>query len=960
METNNNTVEENPPPKSSAPLIPISSICIELPPAPVVVRQPGNCHDNFCLREYVLEKRSTNPSGSGLFSPDDPIGSMEQLPPMEVPRFRFWRCTDCVSEFESTTAKVLQETQEGAATLNTEGIQAVNANVCLNANTVEGSLSLARMDEMGAVDDKNETNEPVEDAAETNINGVAVETREDTPSGHVNVPAQEVTADANISAPSELHESADQNARDTRNTAPADPESEQCRDHENATGMPRKKVRKVRLLTDLLGEKSSSRCGAREAVPLEPSRPENTGSEGQINPSKDIHSSVRSPLRKTKPVGEEDERNDPTNVAVNTKASRRDTGKAIMMVEARDSEEEVNACGGEGLFIGTKSERLRHRRSSTTPALGRQNSKQPQVLDCGTIPSLTRRVQAPSEAGNFGNLQSAEQREHGHIDLASGGLNPLLSLNNAAEGLDLSLDIFAKKAINQSSEGVRKAGMLFGKPLTPNQSDGYQRRSPQFDLNERASHKEMDFLQLGFNGKSSGVPGNLKESDHKADDIPMDIVELLAKQQYERRNGDAGASSGPSGAHVTSNTARGFLEVGEIRTVGQFVKEFPNFPSFRGVNSRSGISTASNYIGSAKGNSTNFSHMGRNNFKLFQGGENQLNSIFTAFAHNQHKQYGGVQVPATTSVRPDLPCSEPVDPLLLSGPTKLSFELGVQQKLPGEQHKGKTISDIKADELKRTEEARLMLSKPGDTIVSSKERGPLDAYANDSIPAMQLLSLMDGRPSGATFHLGSSKIVDKPFAPCSYHPRFSTNERQDFLNRSFLSSPSHPKETSGLRISYSDIYQRSRPLPAVLPGQISFKTPEQEKPREKSKKSGSGTGFGPSSSRGKDKQTATLHASDSIVHPQKHHRLEGPRRFNLEASGITGGVGRANGVSSEGECGWNRNPADFSLPVAGNEYTICARDLKFRKRNASREKRSSVKANGAKRQRKAKSGTEPQ
>lgn len=32
-------------------------------------------------------------------------------------------------------------------------------------------------------DDKNETNEPVEDAAETNRNGVAVETREDTPSG---------------------------------------------------------------------------------------------------------------------------------------------------------------------------------------------------------------------------------------------------------------------------------------------------------------------------------------------------------------------------------------------------------------------------------------------------------------------------------------------------------------------------------------------------------------------------------------------------------------------------------------------------------------------------------------------------------------------------------------------------------------------------------------------------------
>lgn len=501
--------------------------------------------------------------------------------------------------------------------------------------------------------------------------------------------------------------------------------------------------------------------------------------------------------------------------------------------------------------------------------------------------------------------------------------------------------------------------MLFGKPLTPNQSDGSQRRSPQFDLNERASHKEMDFLQLGFSEKSSGVPGNLKESDHKADDIPMDIVELLAKQQYERRIGDARVSSGPSGAHVTSNAARGFLEVDEIRSVRQFAKEFPNFPSFRGVNPRSGVATASNCLGSAKGNSTNFSPMGRSHFKLFQGGENQPNSIFTAFAHNQHKLYGGVQVPATASVRPDLQRSEPVDHLLLSGPAKLPFELGVQQKLPGEQHKGKTISDIKADELKRTEEARLMFPKPGDATVSSKARGPLDAYANDSIPAMQLLSLMDGRPSGSAFNLGSSKIMDKPFSPCSYHPKFSTNERQDFLNRSLFSGPSRPKETSGLGISYSDIYHSSRPLSAVLPGQISFKPPEQDKSREKLKKSGPGTGFGPSSSRAKDKQKATPHASDLVPYPPKHHRLEDSRRLNLEASGMSGGVGRANAVPSEGECGWNRNPADFSLPVAGNEYTICGRDLKFRKRNSSRGKPSGVRANGAKRQRKAKAATVP-
>lgn len=148
-------------------------------------------------------------------------------------------------------------------------------------------------------------------------------------------------------------------------------------------------------------------------------------------------------------------------------------------------------------------------------------------------------------------------------------------------------------------------------------------------------------------------------------------------------------------------------------------------------------------------------------------------------------------------------------------------------------------------------------------------------------------------------------------------------------------------------------------LGSLFVDQISFKPPEQEKSKEKSQKTVLDTGAGPSSSRGKDKQKAR-HPSDSILFPPKHYTLAGSRRFNLEGRGTYEGVRPVRSVSSEGECTMNQNPADFSIPEAGNIYTICARDLKFRKRNASREKRPSVKVNGVKRQRvtKAKPGNE--
>lgn len=51
-------------------------------------------------------------------------------------------------------------------------------------------------------------------------------------------------------------------------------------------------------------------------------------------------------------------------------------------------------------------------------------------------------------------------------------------------------------------------------------------------------------------------------------------------------------------------------------------------------------------------------------------------------------------------------------------------------------------------------------------------------------------------------------------------------------------------------------------------------------------------------------------------------------------------------------CTLNRNPADFSIPDAKNEYTICARDLKLRKKKSLKERSRAVNLERLKRARK--------
>lgn len=271
-----------------------------------------------------------------------------------------------------------------------------------------------------------------------------------------------------------------------------------------------------------------------------------------------------------------------------------------------------------------------------------------------------------------------------------------------------------------------------------------------------------------------------------SDDIPMEIVELMAKNQYERGLAD---TSSQSFLPRINNSVGRFPEVQGMGTMMQFVKGIPGLTNYSPANARSGVSIVGANAGAARGNSINYSQMNKSSLQNIHPAQN-INSIYNLAPQNQlvfpHKMQYTSSVPVSSGSQH----RERSEILPSSKALNISFGPGTQQKYPAQfpesQHRGKTISDIKADELRKTQEAHTILSKPGSSELIIKPKGPVDPYANESIPAMQLLSLMDGRSQSKTFNMGSSNR----FGPCSYGPRYGTTERKDFVNGSLFQSKS--------------------------------------------------------------------------------------------------------------------------------------------------------------------------
>ncbi|CAN4119228.1 unnamed protein product [Withania somnifera] len=421
-----------------------------------------------------------------------------------------------------------------------------------------------------------------------------------------------------------------------------------------------------------------------------------------------------------------------------------------------------------------------------------------------------------------------------------------------------------------------------------------------------------------------------------SDDIPMEIVELMAKNQYER-----GLTENRTKCMIdrTDGFARPYTEIHESEAV---TWSRPGVTSFRPANANMKTD-----VGASRGSSLQISHVKRNHQGMAQV-ERPPTKLFGTFPQPQQKFSSGGQRSASMHIRPGLQHGEEAKPVWFSTVHNMPLGLGIPQKSIDQPNNKMIHGQASASLQKGRTITSSSFSKSGNGDSNVKGMGSIDPYCNETIPAMQLLSLMDRRmPSSPPFNLDANKLLEKPFSPCGHHPRFAMDGKQSILNGSYLSHH-HLKESPGIHPGsyYAD--------------QISFKSRGQEKSRKSygsSRCSGSKLERFVSSSGllsmtqdscpAKDVQKRNQGTSSSRVLPQQD-RCGSPF---LEGHHSTA---RAAPIKSNCEsyiCSLNRNPAEFSVPEEGNPFTRTIKDPRVGKKSSSRERSHNVDLNNKQKQR---------
>lgn len=728
--------------------------------------------------------------------------------------------------------------------------------------------------------------------------------------------------------------------------------------------LPRRRKPKLRSLADIMEEEhnsTSEHIKMRSALSsgMQVTSIEKEGDlhrHPELEASTDVPTVTRNPHRKRKIAAEEDrgppQATNPLGIAKRFKGPIPDSEKRRRILEVSDSESGGDGSEQSELHLSAKTHQIKHKRNKALETnrkikqthSGNRTFPAREVQKIGSMLPESLQKHAASVETSFGNIEHAPPTTRGEMEpylssLIPGkqverisdkskskrpevevDISPLIPPRKSFIGdcsvqekvaLDLSLNSYTDTERNSNNQiSCRQHRIIpdLNESFTekPSTSQWKQLITPENRCS--AVNKNLDMAtscskQMAGEGRRQFVVSepqavqkiqNNVESGGNSDDIPMDIVELLAKNQRERTLGN-------SRNHLLSSTANTSVR----GSPAVFVDGRPGIINFPLSNARSGISVPGGEAGLGQG-ILSFPQVKNRQLDNSNMEENQFR-LFSSFKPCQPKK---TQYSASNSLFSGPRPSEGADLLWPPRRKNAPFHLDVRQNrsmqhngldmqsFPDQSYKGKTISDMKGEVRKATRDASA--AKEGRIGSSTKSAGSIDAYSNDTIPAMQLLSLMDrGIVSGSSFKVGSNSYLDKPFSPCNHHPRLNVNEKQNdpFLNGSFFSQGSHNKD-----------------FPALLNG-VRF-------PGESSKKS---------------------YARGHMPPPQGNSRafnLDSPDNLVIQPS-------RGN-VELE-VCTLNRNPADFSIPDAKNEYTITARDLKLRKRKSLKERSRAVNLEGQKR-----------
>ncbi|KAG8375571.1 hypothetical protein BUALT_Bualt10G0114400 [Buddleja alternifolia] len=943
-------------------LVHIKSIAIDITSAMEETESPA--HEHFSIRGFVAGMREKDRNMCLPFVSEGNDGNLvDYLPPLFVPRFRWWQCGDCVPDIatERSTEAVTMARRSDVGTSS-----------CNNVNGGKDGLFLHNKDticnkygskDYGAEEDNVPINSIMRNSNLRRTEGHTSVTYSKDKTDFRDKEARNPCADIPEANPplhirersGNIADAADVACVAVRPSCIVDePDNASSGSDGTKNALPPRRKPKLRSLADIMVEKGNPACNNNPG-------PQSASSSGmlvtyteaeavlppqlELDAPADVAKGARSPQRKRKFILEEEKVIYPGSLGKRFKGVMVDGEKAHKGAEISESELEGNASVRLDLQFGVNPERVKPRKSKALDVskkmrqqsynedgtvlmreLNKMNDANLQKHAVSTVPSETslgNSRHAPSTLGEMGPYFSSFLwgHEFERISHFSKSKRPEVEVDHdcpmpppsksilgdcSSKGkvaLDLSLNTFVEISDEQSSLGQHRSipdlNETFPHQTTTvegNQLSTLSDRS--LPLNNTLDVSASCSKEIAREGKRQllvSEPQNTSkniELGGASDDIPMEIVELLAKNKLERARGNSRKHHLlPEGIN---NSFKG--------TPALYLDERPSMIGFPPANRRSDVTITNGNMGIRQNIPINCPTSNNRQLEMGKLEESQ----FRLFAPSQQRK---TQYSASSSIMTRPRATERAELLWLPRRENEPFHLNIPQNHPIQTNsmhvhsfsdlcpKGKTISDIKGREGKKGVHGGPMIK---DGVVRSSSTS-LDPYSNETITAMQLLSLMDqGIVSGSSFKEGPKSFLNKPFSPCNHHPRLNGNENQK--SGSFFSQNSNYKGFLGQGYGVYCSGESSKKASSYIQGQV---PPEL----------------------GNFKAT----------------HLEGPSNLVIRPA--------ARSDSALGVCTLNQNPADFSIPDATNEFTISAKDLKSRKRYAPKEKPRFANVDGRKKQR---------
>ncbi|KAL1202225.1 Protein EMBRYONIC FLOWER 1 [Cardamine amara subsp. amara] len=237
--------------------------------------------------------------------------------------------------------------------------------------------------------------------------------------------------------------------------------------------------------------------------------------------------------------------------------------------------------------------------------------------------------------------------------------------------------------------------------------------------------------------------------------------------------------------------------------------------------------------------------------------------------------------------------------------------------------------------------------KHGAGVSSS---GSMDKFSSESsIPALHLLSLMDPRLRSATpaDQQGNTKFTKRHFPPVNQSKDFIELQTGD-SSKSGYSTKELPFDLYNKRFAHETPRKSFSVIPPLGTSSFSFQNAQASWSHHQEKKNKRKDTFAPvfnsheksvfasSSDQGKFQ---LLGASNSMMLPLKFHMIDKENKQKRKAENCNNASARPvkNGSGSI-VCSVNRNPADFTIAEPGNVYMLTGESLKVRKRASFKKK----------------------